>query len=97
MAYWSKTLARTIVEWPEKKVTIQDLHEETSITAEDIYNTLNTMGVLEKKKKGHVINTRKVQAWAEMGKVQLADPIDPEAFEHETDEEEEEDEEDSEE
>lgn len=97
MAYWSKTLARTIVEWPEKKVTIKDLHEETSITAEDIYNTLNAMGVLESKKKGHVINKRRVQVWAEMSNVKLADPIDPEAFEHETDDEEDEEEEDSEE
>ena len=92
-AYWSKTLARTIVEWPEKKLSINDLHEETSITTDDIHNTLNAMGVLERKKKGHVINKKRVQAWAEISKVNLANPILPDAFVHETDDEDEEEEE----
>jgi hypothetical protein len=96
-AYWSKTLARTIVEWPEKKLSINDLHEETSITTDDIHNTLNAMGVLERKKKGHVINKKRVQAWAEISKVNLANPILPDAFVHETDDEDEEEEEDDEE
>ncbi|KAF1973294.1 hypothetical protein BU23DRAFT_554281 [Bimuria novae-zelandiae CBS 107.79] len=97
MAYWSKTLARTIIEWPEKKLTITDLHEATSITVDDIHHTLNAMGVLERKKKGHVINKRRVQAWAETNNVRLENPIDADAFVQETNDEEEEEEEEEEE
>ena len=86
-AYWSKTLARIILEWPEKKLTIDDLHAETSITVDDINNTLNAMGVLERRKKGHVINKRRVQAWAQISNVELSNPIDPEAFVQESDDE----------
>lgn len=97
MSYWSKTLARTIIEWPEKKLTINDLHDETSITVDDIHNTLHSMGVLERNKKGYVINKKRVQAWADTSNVNLENPVDPEAFVQKTDDEEDDEEEDEEE
>ena len=51
--YWSQTLARTIFTCPSKKiVTVRDLREKTYIVPEDIIATLQTMDVLEQKKKG---------------------------------------------
>jgi hypothetical protein len=51
---------------------------------DDIIATLQTMDVLEHKKKGGaeaVINKAKVKAWAEDHKVDLkSSPVDPEAF-----------------
>ncbi|CAN9432344.1 unnamed protein product [Alternaria alternata] len=83
--YWSQTLARTILTCPSKKiVTVQDLREKTYIVPEDIIATLQTMDVLEQKKKGGadaVINKAKVRAWADTHKVDLkAYPVDPDAF-----------------
>ncbi|OAG15160.1 hypothetical protein CC77DRAFT_947391 [Alternaria alternata] len=83
--YWSQTLARTILTCPSKKiVTVQDLREKTYIVPEDIIATLQTMDVLEQKKKGGadaVINKARVRAWADTHKVDLkACPVDPDAF-----------------
>jgi histone acetyltransferase HTATIP len=83
--YWSQTLARTILTCPSKKiVTVQDLREKTYIVPEDIIATLQTMDVLEQKKKGGadaVINKARVRAWADTHKVDLkAYPVDPDAF-----------------
>ena len=82
--YWSQTLARTILTCPSKKiVTVQDLREKTYIVPEDIIATLQTMDVLEQKKKGGadaVINKARVRAWADTHKVDLkAYPVDPES------------------
>ncbi|KAL1597254.1 SAS complex subunit [Paraconiothyrium brasiliense] len=98
MHYWSQTLARTVVQWPEKQLTVGELHEETAIAVDDIHNTLNAMGVLERRKKGVVVNRARVRAWAEVSGVGLESPIDEEAFVVRSDDEddEEEDEEDEE-
>lgn len=86
-SYWTKTLARTILEWPEKKLTITDLHDETSIAVDDLNNTLSAMGVLEQKKKGFAINKRRAQAWAQINNINFSNPIDPDAFVQKTDDE----------
>lgn len=102
--YWSQTLARTILEAPAKHtLSIAELRDKTYIAADDIIGTLQMMDVLEHKKRGGaqaLINKSKVRTWAEKNKVNLKNPIDPEAFilesseedEDEEDEEEEEDE-----
>lgn len=60
------------------------MREKTYIVPEDIIATLQTMDVLEQKKKGGadaVINKAKVRAWADTHKVDLkACPVDPDAF-----------------
>jgi histone acetyltransferase HTATIP len=60
------------------------LREKTYIVPEDIIATLQTMDVLEQKKKGGadaVINKARVRAWADTHKVDLkACPVDPDAF-----------------
>ena len=83
--YWSQTLARTILSYPSKKtLTVKDLREKTYIVPEDIIATLQTMDVLEQKKRGGaeaVINKARVRTWAETHKVDLkASPVDPDAF-----------------
>lgn len=82
--YWSRTLARTILAIPSKRIiTIADLRDETYITADDIIVTLQGMDVLEHKKKGGaqaVVNKASVRAWAEKGNVDLREIIDEEAF-----------------
>ena len=63
---------------------MQDLREKTYIVPEDIIATLQTMDVLEQKKRGGanaVINKAKVRAWADMHKVDLkACLVDSDAF-----------------
>lgn len=63
---------------------MQDLRDKTYIVPEDIIATLQTMGVLEQKKKGGadaVINKARVRAWAETNKVDVKTcPVDPDAF-----------------
>ncbi|RYF28488.1 MAG: hypothetical protein EOO23_07465, partial [Comamonadaceae bacterium] len=83
--YWSATLARAIVSCPSKRtLTVLDLREKTYIVPDDIIATLQTMDVLEHRKKGGaeaVINKAKVKAWAERHRVDLKrNPVDPEAF-----------------
>ncbi len=83
--YWSATLARTLLTHPSKKtLTVLDLREETYIVPDDIIATLQTMDVLDHKKKGGaevVINKAKVKAWAEKHRVDLKSwPVDPDAF-----------------
>ncbi|KAL5114412.1 SAS complex subunit [Pleosporales sp. CAS-2024a] len=83
--YWSVSLARAILSWPSKKaVTVVDLREKTYIVPDDIIATLQTMDVLEHRKKGGaeaVINKAKVRAWAETHGVNLKNiPVDPDAF-----------------
>ncbi|KAJ4346526.1 SAS complex subunit [Didymosphaeria variabile] len=94
MHYWSQTLARTVVQWPDRQLTVEELHEETAIAVDDIHNTLSAMGVLERRKKGVVVNRARVRAWAEVSGVGLESPIDEEAFVVRSDDEEDEDEED---
>ncbi|KAF1949301.1 hypothetical protein CC80DRAFT_497616 [Byssothecium circinans] len=82
--YWSQTLARTILMIPAKRIfTIAHLRDETYITVDDIISTLESMGVLEQKKRGGaeaMVNKSKVRAWAERNKVDLKSPINLEAF-----------------
>lgn len=103
--YWSHTLSRTILSLPPSKsrtITVMDLRNETYIVPEDIIATLQSMEVLESRKKGGktevVINREKVRKWVESkglggvkgGKgVGLENPIDPDGFiEQESEEEE---------
>jgi histone acetyltransferase HTATIP len=84
MHHWSQTLARTILAVPAKRTfTIADLRDETYITVEDIIQTLQSMDVLEYKNGGGgeaVVNKTKVRAWAEWNKIDLKNPVNPEAF-----------------
>lgn len=84
MHYWSQTLARTILEFPSKKtLQLTDIRDETYIAVEDIIVTLQAMDVLEQKKRGGaeaVINKAKVKAWVERNRLDLRNPVDPEAF-----------------
>ncbi|CAI6334635.1 unnamed protein product [Periconia digitata] len=91
--YWSQTLARTILAVPAKRtLSVADLRDETYIAVDDIISTLQSMDVLEHRKKGGaqaLINKAKVRIWAETYKVDLKNPVDPDAFVIETSEEEE--------
>lgn len=82
--YWSQTLARVILALPVKKtVTVHDLREETYISTDDIFATLDEMNVLEHKERGGanvLINKAKVRQWVEQHKVDLKNPVDPDAF-----------------
>lgn len=93
--YWSQTLARSILQWEGKTLTVAELHDETGIAVDDVQNTLNAMGVLERRKRGWVVNRARVRAWVEIGGGRVESPIDEEAFvvreDEETEEEEEED------
>lgn len=84
MHYWSQTLARVILALPSKKtVTVNDLKYETYIVPDDIIATLQSMDVLDHKKRGGadaVINKAKVRAWVERNKVDMKSPVDPSAF-----------------
>jgi hypothetical protein len=66
--YWCQALARTILAAPKnKKLTVLDLRNETYIVPEDIIATLQSMQVLEQRKKGGgeaVINKARVRDWA---------------------------------
>jgi len=99
--YWSQTIARTILQVPDKKIiTVLDLRKETYIVPDDIITTLQKMQVLDQKTKGEdsVINKAKVRAWVEANKVNLTPPVDKDGFvEMSIEEEEEEDENDEEE
>lgn len=82
--YWSQTLARVILALPAKKtVTVHDLRDETYISTEDIFATLDAMEILEHKERGGanvVINKAKVRQWVEKHKADLRNPVDPDAF-----------------
>ena len=96
--YWSQTLSRTILSLPPSKtrtITILDLRDETYIVPEDIIATLQSMEVLETRKKGGktevVINREKVRRWVESKGLArgglkgvkgggLENPVDPGGF-----------------
>ncbi|KAF2005905.1 acyl-CoA N-acyltransferase, partial [Amniculicola lignicola CBS 123094] len=84
MHFWSSTLARTILSAPSKKsLTVMDLRNETYIVPEDIIATLQSMEVLEHKKRGGapaVINKARVRAWVETNQVDIRPPVDPDGF-----------------
>jgi hypothetical protein len=69
---------------PSKRTfTIADLRDETYITADDIIATLQSMDVLEHRKKGGadaVVNKARVRTWAERGNVDLREIVDVNAF-----------------
>lgn len=69
---------------PSKKtLTVNDLGQKTFIVPDDIIPTLQDMDVLEHKKRGGaeaVINKAKVRAWVEKHHMNLASPVDSEAF-----------------
>ncbi|KAF2477845.1 uncharacterized protein BDR25DRAFT_275318 [Lindgomyces ingoldianus] len=91
--YWSATLARAILSFPSKKtLSVLDLRNETYIVPEDIIATLQTMEVMDHKKRGGadaMINKAKVRAWVEKHGVDVRAPVDPEGFIKLADEEEE--------
>ncbi|OAG03661.1 acyl-CoA N-acyltransferase [Paraphaeosphaeria sporulosa] len=78
--YWSQTLARSILQWSGKTLTVAELHEETGIAVDDVQNTLGAMGVLERRKKGWVVNRGRVRAWVEVVGGRVESPVDEEAF-----------------
>jgi hypothetical protein len=82
--YWSRTLACAMLAIPSKRTfTIADLRDETYITVDDIIATLQSMDVLERRKKAGadaVVNKASVRAWAERGNVDLREIVDVNAF-----------------
>lgn len=79
--FWAQTLARVIMGLEEgREVTVKELRDETFIVVEDLVATLTGMGVLEQGKEGAVINKAKVREWVEKHKVNLSNPVDPDAF-----------------
>jgi hypothetical protein len=98
--FWAATIARYILKLPTKKtITVKAISEATYIIPDDIIATLKEMQVLEHRKKGDaeaVINKAQIKHWAATNRVDMASPVDENAFVNrpeEQDEEEEEEEE----
>ncbi|KAL5441502.1 hypothetical protein PMIN05_004435 [Paraphaeosphaeria minitans] len=78
--YWSRTLARSILRWRGKALTVAELHAQTGIAADDVQNTLGAMGLLERRKRAWVVNRGRARAWVELGGGRVESPVDEEAF-----------------
>ncbi|PNS20730.1 hypothetical protein CAC42_2975 [Sphaceloma murrayae] len=84
LAYWSASIARSILATSAKKVSVQDLVRDTCIAPEDVISTLDAMGIIEPSPKAPaevVVGSRdKIEEWVQRNKVSMRPVVQREAF-----------------
>jgi hypothetical protein len=82
--YWSATIARFISNVsPKATVTVKSISAGTYILPEDIVASLKEMDVVERRKVGDaeaVVNRARVCSWMIRNRVDMAGPVDADAF-----------------
>ncbi|PSK46369.1 hypothetical protein B9Z65_5337 [Elsinoe australis] len=83
LAYWSANIARSILSTSAKKISIQDIVQDTWIAPEDVISTLEAMESIESSPKAPAEATivrDKVEDWVQKNKVVLRPVVQSEAF-----------------
>ncbi|KAL1310858.1 hypothetical protein AAFC00_001090 [Neodothiora populina] len=83
IAYWSAAICRSILGHDSAELSVGQIVLDTWIQPEDVIAALNEMDLMEPTKDslGRVVLRRdKLGAWAEIHKIPLSAPIDPQAF-----------------
>jgi histone acetyltransferase SAS2 len=78
LAYWTKTIARILLTYKQKVVSIKELSKESAIRPEDIEEALKSMNALQYDKNNNpLISLLKVNQWATSINLSLDPVIDP--------------------
>lgn len=83
--YWSRAIARAILEHPpDRALTVQDISEQTFIIVDDVVATLKLMGILGRTRmdSSFAIGKDKVRTWLAAEGVDGPDLLDPAGFVH---------------
>ncbi|KAG8628675.1 hypothetical protein KVT40_002540 [Elsinoe batatas] len=83
LAYWSVNIARSILTSSAKKLSVQNIVQDTWILPEDVIATLKAMGIVDPSSKAPteaIVVRDKIEEWVQTNKIVLRPVVHRDAF-----------------